>query len=214
MNRLTAPNLALPAHKLSALQGVEGGITRLVTGAILIDGILAGASLDRTLIQLPAFRQVGPLPWAAFSRKADLGDRAFLWYPSLAMIGTGLSLAAALKGAKRNVIALRLRLAGCGSGFFGGGAAGHGRSCAEHVARSSSRRRRRRSAKFHGGVSVLAAHPRDAAGPGVRGKRSGAPCDTPRLESTRCGAQSQKGRTLPTSTCATSGRCRKICLSY
>src|SRR2546423_5395507 len=76
----------------------EGRITRLVTGAILIDGILAGASLDRTLIQLPAFRQVGPLPWAAFSRKADLGDRAFLWYPSLAMIGTGLSLAAALKG--------------------------------------------------------------------------------------------------------------------
>ena len=98
MNRLTAPNLALSAHKLSALQGVEEGITRLVTGAILIDGVLAGASLDRTLIQLPAFRQVGPLPWAAFSRKADLGDRAFLWYPGLAMIGTGLSLAAALKG--------------------------------------------------------------------------------------------------------------------
>ena len=78
--------------------GREGGITRLVTGAILIDGVLAGASLDRTLIQLPAFRQVGPLPWAAFSRKADLGDRAFLWYPSLAILGTGLSLAAALKG--------------------------------------------------------------------------------------------------------------------
>jgi hypothetical protein len=28
--------------------------TRLVTAAILIDGILAGASLDRTFIQLPA----------------------------------------------------------------------------------------------------------------------------------------------------------------
>src|SRR5437870_12718994 len=73
-------------------------LIHLVTGAILIDGILAGASFDRTLIQLPAFRQVGPLSWAAFSRKADLGDRAFLWYPGLAMIGTGLSLAAALKG--------------------------------------------------------------------------------------------------------------------
>ena len=67
-------------------------LIHLVTGAILIDGILAGASLDRTLIQLPAFRQVGPLPWAAFSRKADLGDRAFLWYPGLAIIGFVLAV--------------------------------------------------------------------------------------------------------------------------
>ena len=37
----------------------------------------------------------------------------------------------------------------------------------------------------------------------------------PSVRSTRrCAARSPEGRTSPTSTCATSGRCRKICLSY
>lgn len=66
---------------------------RLAFGATLLDGVLAGASLDRTLIQLPAFQRLGPRPWADFSRKADL-DRGRWWYPTLAIAGTALSLAA------------------------------------------------------------------------------------------------------------------------
>src|SRR5438045_6824589 len=77
---------------------VSSRLSQLVMGAATLDGFLAGASLDRALIQLPAFRRVGVRPWAAFSRKADLGDRAFLWYPTLAISGTALSVAAALAG--------------------------------------------------------------------------------------------------------------------
>jgi hypothetical protein len=75
----------------------------LVATAILLDGILAGASLDRTFIQLPAFRRVGSREWAAFSRKADLGDHALFWYPGLAIGGTALSVIAALKGRRERL---------------------------------------------------------------------------------------------------------------
>jgi hypothetical protein len=71
-------------------------LSQLVTAAVIVDGFLAGASADRTVIQLPAFGKAGMQHWAAFSRKADLGDRGYLWYPLLAIGGTGLSVAAAL----------------------------------------------------------------------------------------------------------------------
>ena len=51
---------------------------------------------DRLLIQLPAFRRVGLRAWADFSRQADLRTGAF-WYPPLAIGGTALSIAAAMK---------------------------------------------------------------------------------------------------------------------
>jgi hypothetical protein len=73
-------------------------LRQLVAGAVLLDGILAGASLDKTFIQLPAFQGVGPRGWAAFSRKADLGTRGLFWYPGLAIGGTVVSFIAALKG--------------------------------------------------------------------------------------------------------------------
>jgi hypothetical protein len=78
-------------------------LSALIATAILLDGILAGASLDRTFIQLPAFRRVGPLAWAAFSRNADLGKRALFWYPGLAIGGTALSVIAALKGRRETL---------------------------------------------------------------------------------------------------------------
>jgi len=47
-------------------------LSQLVTAAVLVDGFLAGASVDRTFVQLPAFRKTGVRQWAAFSRNADL----------------------------------------------------------------------------------------------------------------------------------------------
>ena len=73
-------------------------LTQLVTAAVLVDGFLAGASADKTLIQLPALGKAGMQHFAAFSRNADLGDRGYLWYPVLAIGGTALSVAAAVKG--------------------------------------------------------------------------------------------------------------------
>src|SRR5262249_38868610 len=38
----------------------------------VFDAFLGGGGLDRAAIQMPAWRQVGVLPWAEFSRHADL----------------------------------------------------------------------------------------------------------------------------------------------
>jgi hypothetical protein len=45
---------------------------RLIVAATALGGILAGGSLDRSAVQLPAWRRVGPVPWATYSRETDL----------------------------------------------------------------------------------------------------------------------------------------------
>lgn len=63
--------------------------------ATILDGLLAGAGLDRLLVQLPAFRRVGMRSWAEFSRSADLKN-GFFFYPPLAALGTLASVVAAV----------------------------------------------------------------------------------------------------------------------
>jgi hypothetical protein len=58
-------------------------------------GFLAGASADRYLVQVPAWRHLDVMTWAEHSRHADLGNGRF-WYPLLAFAATGFSIAAAL----------------------------------------------------------------------------------------------------------------------
>jgi hypothetical protein len=79
---------------------------RFVAASVVLTGIIAGASLDRAVVQLPAFRQVGLQAWAAFSQRADLGN-GLLWYPALGIGSTMLCILAAIvfcrdKGAPRN----------------------------------------------------------------------------------------------------------------
>jgi hypothetical protein len=64
-------------------------------GATWFSGLLAGASADRYLVQVPAWRRLDPMIWAEHSRHADLGNGRF-WYPILAFGATGLSVAAAI----------------------------------------------------------------------------------------------------------------------
>ena len=71
------------------------GMRRLIIAATLVNGLLASTNVNRSLIDMPAWRHVGPLGWAAFSRHADLGWRAMLLYPGEAFIGMILSVAAA-----------------------------------------------------------------------------------------------------------------------
>jgi hypothetical protein len=68
---------------------------RLVAVSVVLTGIIAGASLDRAVVQLPAFRQVGLQAWAAFSQRADLGNGLF-WYPVLGVGSTLLCILAAI----------------------------------------------------------------------------------------------------------------------
>jgi hypothetical protein len=59
----------------------------------VVTGIGAGASLDRSFVQLPAFRTVGLQQWASFSRGADLANGLF-WYPSIGIGSAALGIVA------------------------------------------------------------------------------------------------------------------------
>ncbi len=59
-------------------------------------GFLAGASADRYLVQVPAWRHLDVMTWAEHSRHADLGNGRF-WYPLLAFATTAVSIVAAVE---------------------------------------------------------------------------------------------------------------------
>ncbi len=67
----------------------------VLAAAALPGGFLAGADLDRALVAMPAWSEVGAIGWAAFSRHADLGAGLVL-YPAEAVLAALLVLAAAL----------------------------------------------------------------------------------------------------------------------
>src|SRR5438552_7201590 len=65
----------------------------LLIAATLLNSILAGAGLDRIVVQMPAWRRVGARAWAVYSREADLGNGLFL-YPMAAIGGAVLTAVA------------------------------------------------------------------------------------------------------------------------
>lgn len=70
-------------------------ITRGLVVASLVVGGLTGGLLDRALVATPAWEHLGAQAWAAYSRRADLGNGLFV-YP-IAYIGWSLlAVAAAL----------------------------------------------------------------------------------------------------------------------
>ena len=64
---------------------VELTITLVATVAT---GLLAGASLDQSIKQLPARNKIGVVAYSAYSRAADLGNG--LWWYSILGIGAAL----------------------------------------------------------------------------------------------------------------------------
>src|SRR5579863_2348381 len=92
-------------HRVSCHAKMSGGFDglvssrlamrpRLVLGLLLaatmLNGAIGGVGLVRTLVDMPAWRRVGVLAWADFSRNADLGNGLFV-YP---LLGVGGALAA------------------------------------------------------------------------------------------------------------------------
>jgi hypothetical protein len=69
---------------------------RLAIACVVIALVMSalGDSLGRTIVEMPAWRAVGPQAWAAFSRHADLGAGR-IFYPVAGIGGTLLSLIAA-----------------------------------------------------------------------------------------------------------------------
>jgi len=67
---------------------------RLLVGAVLLGGLMAGLDMARLAIEMPAWRHVGAVAWAQFSRHADLGN-GLIAFPVIA-IGAALATIAAL----------------------------------------------------------------------------------------------------------------------
>ena len=70
----------------------------LAVGATALDGILAGASLDQSIKQLPARHRIGVVAFSAYSQAADLGN-GVLWYAILGVGAVVITIAAAVAGA-------------------------------------------------------------------------------------------------------------------
>jgi hypothetical protein len=68
-------------------------IRYLTVAAAVLAGFLAGTAIDRELVTYPAWKFIGPLAWAEFSRHADLGS-GVLVYASGAIGCTLLTIAA------------------------------------------------------------------------------------------------------------------------
>ena len=68
----------------------------LIVAATLVNSVLAGGNVIRSLVEMPAWQRTGPRAWAAFSRHADLGPTGMVLYPLLGFAGAILSGAAAL----------------------------------------------------------------------------------------------------------------------
>jgi hypothetical protein len=67
----------------------------LLIAATIMNGLLAGASLDKALVQLPARRKIGLRAMADYHRATDLGPGLFL-YPTLGLGAPILTMASAV----------------------------------------------------------------------------------------------------------------------
>jgi hypothetical protein len=67
----------------------------LVAFATAVDGVLAGASLDQSIKQLPARHRIGVRAFSAYSRASDHAN-GVAWYAVLGIGGAALTLAAAV----------------------------------------------------------------------------------------------------------------------
>jgi hypothetical protein len=68
----------------------------LVIAATLVNSILAGVGVNRVLVEMPAWQQIGPWAWAEFSAHADLSLTGTLLYALCAFAGALLSIGAVI----------------------------------------------------------------------------------------------------------------------
>jgi hypothetical protein len=71
------------------------GLALLLVAAVM-NGLLAGVSLNKSVVELPAGRRIGSLAFASFSRAADLGN-GLPYYAALGLMTPAISVAAAVE---------------------------------------------------------------------------------------------------------------------
>ena len=74
----------------------------LILAATAADGLLAGASLDQSIKQLPARHKIGLVAYSEYSRASDLGP-GILWYAILGVGAAVLTVAAAVASLTQGV---------------------------------------------------------------------------------------------------------------
>jgi hypothetical protein len=67
----------------------------LIVAATAVNGILAGASLDQSIKQLPARHRIGVVAYAAHTQASDL-ENGLIWYASIGIGAALLAIGAAL----------------------------------------------------------------------------------------------------------------------
>jgi hypothetical protein len=78
----------------------------LVIAATACTGLLAGASLDQSIKQLPARHRIGTVAYSQYSRASDLG-RGILFYALLGVGAAALCIAAAITAALQGLLLAR-----------------------------------------------------------------------------------------------------------
>jgi hypothetical protein len=89
----------------------------LIIAATALAGLLAGASLDQSIKQLPARRRIGAVAYSVYARAADLGN-GIAWYAILGLGSALLTIAAAVAAFMQGAplaVALPLYLAALGA---------------------------------------------------------------------------------------------------
>jgi hypothetical protein len=70
-------------------------ILLLLMAATAFNGILAGASLDQSIKQLPARHRIGSVAYSVYAQASDLGN-GILWYAFIGLGAALLTIAAAI----------------------------------------------------------------------------------------------------------------------
>ncbi len=73
----------------------------LILAATILTGLLAGASFDKAIVQLPARHRMGVIGFAAFSKANDLGN-GLIFYPVLGNTAALLTFIASLVAFSRS----------------------------------------------------------------------------------------------------------------
>ena len=76
---------------------MHAAVTSLATTALAANGILAGLSLDKVIVQLPARRRIGVTAYAAYARAADPGN-GIAFYAAGGVGAAALTVAAFRRG--------------------------------------------------------------------------------------------------------------------
>ena len=79
---------------------MDTAVAGVAIAALVADGLLAGLSLDKVIVQLPARRQMGVVGYAAYARAADLGH-GVAFYASVGVSAAVLTVAAVAVAAAR-----------------------------------------------------------------------------------------------------------------